>query len=127
QASSLMNLLVGKARAAVSHYYGAAGTSYQVQTPTAVAGVRGTEFVISYDAERDVSEVVGIHGFVQVRNITADVDEFIYVGAEESTHVQRDLAPTSPQRIEERMFRDEVHGLELLSLGGAGRIAGATL
>lgn len=127
QASTLMNLVVGKARALVSHYYGAAGTSYQVRTPTAVAGVRGTEFLISYDAEQDVSEVVGIHGFVQVRNLTADADEFIYIGAEETTHIQRDMAPTSPQRIEERLFRDEVHGLELLSLGGAGAIAGGAL
>src|SRR5262245_32384873 len=41
EASTLMNLLVGKARALVSHYYGTAGTSYEVRTPTAVAGVRG--------------------------------------------------------------------------------------
>jgi hypothetical protein len=127
QASTLMNLVIGKARAAVSHYYGTAGTSFEVRTPTAVAGVRGTEFLISYDAERDVSEVVGIHGFVQVRNLTADVDEFIYVGAEETTHVQRDMAPTSPQRIEERMFRDEVQGLELLSFVGAGTLAASSL
>lgn len=121
QASSLMNLVVGKARALVSHYYGAAGTSYEVRTPTAVAGVRGTEFIITYDADREVSSVVGIDGFVQVRNLTADADEFIYIGAEETTYVRGDQKPTAPQRIEERLFRDEVEGMELLSMGSASR------
>lgn len=120
QFSSLMNLVVGKARALVSHYYGTPGANYQLRTPTAVAGVRGTTFVITYDADRDATEVVGIHGFVQVRNLTADADEFIYVGAEETTTVSRDGAPTSPQRIDERLFRDDMQGLELLSLGGVG-------
>lgn len=123
QASSLMNLVVGKARALVSHYYGAAGTQYEIRTPTAVAGVRGTEFIITYDADRDVSSVVGIDGFVQVRNLTADADAYIYIGAEETTFVQRDQKPTAPQRIEERLFRDEVEGMELLSLGSASRAA----
>lgn len=120
QVTSLMNLAVGKARALVSHYYGAAGAEYQVRTPTAVAGVRGTTFMVTYDADLDATQVVGIHGFVQVRNLTADADEFVYVGAEETTTVSRDGAPTSPQRIDERLFRDEVQGLELLSLGGGG-------
>jgi hypothetical protein len=126
--STLMNLVVGKARALVSHYYGTPGAAYQMHTPTAVAGVRGTSFLVTYDVDRDVTEVVGIQGFVQVRNLTADADEFIYIGAEETTQVLRDSAPTAPQRIDERLFRDDVRGLEQLSLGSHGAVAsGAAL
>ena len=62
---------------------------------------------------RDIPNV----GQDSLRNL--DERGIIYVGAEETTTVQRDQAPTSPRRIDERLFRDEVEGMELLSLGSA--------
>src|SRR5689334_12215129 len=46
--TSLLRLAAGKARALVSKVYGTPGASYEIQTPTAVAGVRGTTFLIAY-------------------------------------------------------------------------------
>lgn len=121
--TSLLRLVSGKARALVGAYYGTPGASYEVQTPTAVAGVRGTSFLVAYDPAADATEVIGIRGRVQVRSLTAGAEDVIYVSAQEMTTVFRGAAPTAPQPLEERFFRHEVEGLEVLSLGRAGSLA----
>lgn len=115
--SSLMRLVSGSARALVGKYYRAPGASYEVQTPTAVAGVRGTTFLVSYDPDTDATEVVGIRGEIEVRSLSERIGETVYITANQSTTVERDAAPTAPQPINERLFHHEVEGLELLSLG----------
>jgi hypothetical protein len=63
--TSLMRLVSGRARALVSQYYKTTGASYHVETPTAVAGVRGTTFVVAYEGDGD-TEVVGVDGYVSM-------------------------------------------------------------
>src|SRR6185369_7850549 len=58
-ASTLMHLLGGKVRALVSDYYSGGQGSYQIETKTAVSGVRGTEFIMAYDSRTQLSEVLG--------------------------------------------------------------------
>lgn len=48
---TLLNLLYGKVRSSVKHDYNQSGNYYEVKTPSAVAGVRGTEFVTSFSSE----------------------------------------------------------------------------
>jgi hypothetical protein len=45
QNTSVFSLLLGKLRAVVADQYKKPGSRFEVHTPTAVAGVRGTEFV----------------------------------------------------------------------------------
>lgn len=59
----------GKIRSTVNQKYDGAKNTFQVKTPTAVAGVRGTIFTIAYDPVRRVSEVVTIHGLVSVAKL----------------------------------------------------------
>src|SRR5207249_3133141 len=66
---SLVRLLKGKMRALVSSYYQQSGATYEIVTVTAVAGVRGTEFVITYDPVADVTEVAGVTGMAEVHSI----------------------------------------------------------
>src|SRR5262245_24816023 len=58
--SSVVRLLQGKARALVSGYYKTPGAAYEVETPTAVAGVRGTSFLVAYNQDLEAAVVVGI-------------------------------------------------------------------
>jgi hypothetical protein len=123
--TSLMKLLTGKARALVSGYYGAPGTSYEVETPTAVAGVRGTTFVVSYDADRDATEVIGIEGRVQVRSLAARLGDTVYVTTQEGTTVLRGQAPTAPEPVADEIFRFETDAIQSLGALGAGSVGGA--
>lgn len=123
--STLLRLAAGKARAIVSKAYGASGASYEIQTPTAVAGVRGTEFLIEYDASRDATDVVGIDGRIMVRSLAQRLDDTVYITASEGTTVVRGMAPTKPERVDPEYLRHEADALQPLAIGGAGRVGGA--
>ncbi len=61
----LLNLINGKIRSQVKKKYDGARSKFQVATPGAAAGVRGTDFVMSYDQTKKASEIVTIKGAVQ--------------------------------------------------------------
>lgn len=63
--SVLINVLYGKVRAKVEQKYDTDGNKFQIKTPTAVAGVRGTDFITGYDRGSKQSQVVTFHGKVE--------------------------------------------------------------
>ena len=126
--NSVMRLLGGKVRAAVSEYYQQPGAEYEVETPTAVAGVRGTTFLVTYDEIDDVTEVLGIRGRVHVRNLDERLGEGVYVSAKEATTVVPGQDPATPSVLDELRFRERLDALEILGRQGLGNLAsGATL
>lgn len=64
---SLFSLLLGKVRAVVSDRYKEPGSRFEVRTPTAVAGVRGTEFVAETTADNSTFFGIESQTVVQVR------------------------------------------------------------
>lgn len=123
--SSLMRLVAGRARALVSHYYGTPGAAYQVQTPTAVAGVRGTSFLVSYYPDSEATEVIGIRGRVEVRSLDERAGDSVYITAQEATTVWRGEAPTAPETLDEQRFKQQIEGLDQIALGSVGSLAAA--
>jgi hypothetical protein len=116
-ARSLIELLRGKLNALVSDYYHTAGNSYEVKTHTAVAGVRGTEFVMTYDADTDVTEVVGLSGHVEVHSMLDPTAPGVLVTAHEATTVASGRLPTPPQRVGETIFRQRLEGITFIGGG----------
>jgi hypothetical protein len=126
--SSIVRLLQGKARALVSAYYKTPGAAYEVETPTAVAGVRGTSFLVAYNPDVDSTEVIGIHGRVEVRSLAERIGGAVYVTEHETTTVMRDEAPTAPAPVDDQRFHHEIGGLQALSLNNiAGSAASRPL
>jgi ferric-dicitrate binding protein FerR (iron transport regulator) len=123
-ARSLIGLLQGKVSALVSDYYHRSGSAYEVKTATAVAGVRGTEFTMSYDERDQVTEVIGLSGHVQVHSSIDPTGPGVLVTASETTTVAAGQLPTAPRRLEEHMFRQQMEGIEFI---GAGAGQGMTL
>lgn len=67
--NTLLNLMKGKVRSDVKQkYIGKEQSFYQVKTPSAVAGVRGTDFVVSVDDSQDdlITKVETVHGEVEL-------------------------------------------------------------
>jgi hypothetical protein len=117
KARSVFGLLRGKVNAAVSEYYRNPGNSYEIKTETAVAGVRGTEFAMTFDPDSALTEVTGIHGVVSVRSLNDLEGEGVLVTSNESTTVQRGQLPSAPKRINERLFRERIEGFEFVGHG----------
>jgi hypothetical protein len=115
---SLIGLLRGKLNAVVGEYYHEPGSSYEVTTATAVAGVRGTEFSVSYDAITEVTEVMAVSGVVHVHSVLDPTGPGVLVRASEVTTVAPGQLPVPPRRVEETVFRQHLDGFNFI---GAGR------
>ena len=61
----LLNVIYGKVRSKVEQKYDGRTSKFQVKTPSAVAGVRGTNFLTSYDQNTGNSQVVTFEGKVE--------------------------------------------------------------
>lgn len=94
--------LTGRMRFAVSKVIkvgsGAPGgwkkTNFSVETPTAIAGVRGTDFVIIVAEGR--TRIVVFEGTVVARNITASIGGEVLIGANQSSNIRSQSPPTKP-------------------------------
>jgi len=118
KARSYFDLIQGKLNSIVSEYYSRPGASYQVKTATAVAGVRGTEFTVSYDPDDEVTEVLGFNGTVQVHSLWDPAGPGVIITANEATTVAQGRLPTPPQRYNESIIRHQLDGFNFI---GGGR------
>ncbi len=73
-------------------------SKYEITTPVAVAGVRGTDFEVWVKADGK-SAVRCYEGVVAVRNIDDDEEEALLINANYFTVVEKNESPTEPQRI----------------------------
>ncbi|OYZ12804.1 MAG: hypothetical protein B7Y39_18885 [Bdellovibrio sp. 28-41-41] len=67
-----LDLTRGKIRSNVEQKYDGEKSQFLIKTPTAVAGVRGTQFLTSFNATTQITEVVTFKGAVQVAPIMAN-------------------------------------------------------
>ena len=61
----LLNVLKGKVRSKVKQKYDGKDNKFQVKTKTAVAGVRGTDFLASFNPQQNSSNVITFEGKVE--------------------------------------------------------------
>ena len=61
----LLNVLYGKIRSKVNQKYNGKDNKFQVKTPSAVAGVRGTDFFVNYNRQIKKTDVVTFEGKVK--------------------------------------------------------------
>lgn len=120
QAHSLFALLRGKVHALVSDYYHRANTAFTIKTRNTVCGVRGTEFLTSYDPDTDVTKVIGITGVVSVRSAVDPTAPGILITAREATSVVAGEPPTAPQQLQDKTFKQYLQGVNFISPVGAG-------
>jgi hypothetical protein len=111
---SRFQLLLGTIKAAVTERYSEPNARFEVETPTAIAGVRGTSFLASYDTAHDETLVVGLASVTRVRALvdtqgTAEVD----LGPGIATRVRRGSRPLAPASIPENQLRPLQDATEL--------------
>jgi hypothetical protein len=107
---SRFQLLFGTLRAIVVERYSELNGRFEVETPTAIAGVRGTSFIARYDPAAEETLVVGVERVTQVRASTdaPGVGE-VEVGPGMATRVRRGSKPLPPVLLpgsELRTLRD---------------------
>ncbi len=63
---ALLNVIYGKVRTTVNQKYDGDTNKFQVKTKSSVAGVRGTDFLVSFNEVTSTSKVVTFEGVVEV-------------------------------------------------------------
>jgi hypothetical protein len=118
---SRFQLLLGTIKAAVTERYSEPNARFEVETPTAIAGVRGTSFLASYDTATDETLVVGLIDVTRVRSLAdtrgaAAVD----LGPGIGTRVRRGSRPLAPAPVPESQLRPLQDATELGQQAGRG-------
>ncbi len=124
---SLVDLLSGTVNAVVSEYYKNPNAEYEVKTKTATAGVRGTEFVVSYEPGEELTEVFVVDGRVEVTSLVEDVQNTVFLNANEVTYVREGELPSPPNRYEEGVLRQRLDNIDFIGERGFEGIAARSL
>lgn len=98
--------------------YSAEGARFEVETPTAVVRVQGTDFVVRYDPAEKATDVVGIEGTVTVQGTTGIIGPGVAVGPNEMTHVPRDGFPSPAKALDPAKAATYFAGLRRIGTGG---------
>ena len=102
---SLFKLYEGKVRAIVGELFGAT-SEYRIESPTGVAGVKGTDFEEHY--AKPCTLVLTHTGAVGARNSDPKVKEKVTVRDDEYTLICEGKAPTRPQQMTDEIKREFV-------------------
>lgn len=97
-----LNLLKGKVRNNVEQKYDDEKNKFQVKTVTAVAGVRGTQFVVSFDPGTRLTSVATLKGQVRLTSLNLQgqaVGIPVTVNKGETTSAAPDKAPEAPKAM----------------------------
>lgn len=99
-----LNLIEGKIRNNVEQKYDNKNSKFEVRTATAVAGVRGTQFVTSFDKVTKVTEVITLKGQVFFQNVSTSEskapEKSVIVGkGEKSESGGENQSPTPPVKL----------------------------
>lgn len=80
-------------------------SSYNVETPTSIAGVRGTEFAV--EAEEENTDVGVFSGNVAVKGLTqsGEYSEEVNLQEDMETSIKKFQKPFEPQKLKEKMQR----------------------
>ncbi len=94
-----MNLLEGKVRNNVEQKYDGEKNKFIVKTPTAVAGVRGTQFFTSFDPGTKLTSVVTLRGAVSLAPLNMNVANAkpVIIKMGESTTLAPGANPETPK------------------------------
>lgn len=91
----LLRLLGGQVRASVVRGSG----RFEVETPTAVVTVHGTEFIVTYNTDTAESEVVCVQGSVEVLGVLGVLGKPVILETGMGTVVRKGAFPAPPSPV----------------------------
>lgn len=108
----------GKVRATVEEKYDGEKSRFNIKTPSAVAGVRGTDFITSYSPSNRITRVVTFSGVVAVGQLgpRGAIVNPVFVRPGETTEAGPDKMPEPPKPVPQ----DEVTSLDQQSTADVG-------
>jgi FecR-like protein len=97
-----MNLLQGKVRNNVEQTYDGEKSKFLIKTPTAVAGVRGTQFLAGFDPKTKMTSIVTFKGAVTLSSIGPQgniIGAPVLIKKGEMTQAAPETSPEPPKAV----------------------------
>jgi FecR protein len=116
QRNALFKLTQGAIEAIVSGY-SEDGARFEVETPSAVARVQGTRFIIRFDPATKATDVAGIEGVVSLLGRTGLIGSGVAVSADESSRVESGKFPTEAKPLDAATRKQLFAGLSTIGTG----------
>lgn len=106
-----LNLIEGRVRTNVEQDYDNKNNKFEVRTSTAVAGVRGTQFITSYDKRTQLTEIVTINGRVSLMAVARagmgkSLPVEVSVVRGEKVQISNDGQASDPVKIPKKEFKN---------------------
>lgn len=117
-----MNLLSGKVRNNVEQTYDGEKSKFLIKTPTAVAGVRGTQFLTGFNRITGLTSVIAFKGAVQLFAIStagAVIGAPVLIKKGQMSQVTTDATPEPPMFVPPQEMR-QMDGDSMASMKGPG-------
>jgi len=122
---AILSSLRGTVRATVAKLGADADSVFEIETPTAVASVRGTDFIVRVNS-LGMTEVIVLEGAVAVRNVNPKIVGTVMVTAGKQTSVPKN-SPPSPPVVTPVAMQKVLIAATTPSAGGQGSTTGSTL
>jgi len=113
----------GSMRIMVGDAYPSRPELYEVETPTAVARVRGTDFMVVMDPVQNASKVIVVTSQVEVYSVIDRTNNGVLVRSHEMTTVRHGKLPTKPEPVTETVFRQYLDQLAFPAEGRADTLS----
>ncbi len=107
---AFFNVALGKLRVFANRMQKYRDNRFQIKTPTAVAGVRGTVFMVWVESP-DVTRIVCFDSVVEVANVIKP-DEFVVLTKNILTSIKEGAVPSKPVLMTEKKFQEFQSGFE---------------
>lgn len=101
---ALLNVIYGKVRTTVNQKYDGDQHKFQVKTKSSVAGVRGTDFLVTFNQVTNTSKVVTFQGVVEVGqglDIAGKIIKPVYVSPGQFTVASTGTPPAPPVTMQQ--------------------------
>lgn len=101
-----LDVTYGKVRATVEQKYDGEKNKFHIKTPSAVAGVRGTDFLTSYSTQSRETKIITFEGRVAVGapGPGGNIVNPVYVNPGQMTTATQGSAPTPPTAVPKEEF-----------------------
>ncbi len=112
-----LRLSQGKLRALVGDASRRVRARYEIETPTAIVSVRGTEVIVTYDSAAEVTGVICLAGQVEVSGTLGLIGGKVQLAAQSRTEVAKGRFPSSPEAVGQARLAQALAGVALIGTG----------
>ncbi len=114
---SRLRLAHGKIQAWVGEAYHATHSRYEIETPTAIATVRGTDVIVAYDPTAEVTQVMCIAGEVEITGTLALMGRNVQLGPRTRSQIAKGRFPAAAEPVDAAQLEQASNGVDLVGTG----------